>query len=137
MSSPSTTALHRLHEAMNHHDLEAFVACFAPEYRSEQPTRPSRNFTGRDQVRTNWSAFFAAVPDFHTDLLRAAEAGDTVWAEWRWTGTRGDGSRLDLRGVTVFGVRDDGFAWGRLYMDQAEDTGEDIDARMQDLTRRS
>lgn len=137
MPTQATALLHRLHEVMNQHDLESFVACFAPDYRSEQPTRPSRNFTGRDQVRTNWSAFFAAVPDFHTELLRAVDGGDTVWAEWHWTGTRGDGSRLDLRGVTVFGVRENSLTWGHLYMDQAEDTGEDIDARMQDLTRRS
>lgn len=137
MSTQTATPLHRLHDAMNRHDLEAFVACFAPDYRSEQPAQPSRNFTGRDQVRKNWSAFFAAVPDFHTELLRSVETDDTVWAEWRWTGTRADGSRLDLRGVTLFGVHDDQLAWGRLYMDQAEDTGEGIDARMRELTGQS
>lgn len=137
MAMQSTTTLRRLLDAMNGHDLEAFVACFTPDYRSEQPTRPSRNFTGSDQVRKNWSAFFAAVPDFHADLLRSAEHDDTVWAEWHWTGTRHDGSGLDLQGVTLFGVRDDRLAWGRLYMEETEVTGEDIDQRMQELARRS
>lgn len=137
MAMQPTTTLRRLLDAMNGHDLEAFVACFAPDYRSEQPTRPSRNFTGSDQVRKNWSTFFTAVPDFHADLLRSADQDDTVWAEWHWTGTRADGSRLDLRGVTLFGVRDDRLAWGRLYMEETEETGEDIDARMQELTRPS
>lgn len=137
MSSRSITPLQRLHEAMNQHDLEAFVACFAPDYRSEQPAQPSRNFTGSDQVRKNWSVFFSAVPDFHAELLRAVEEDGTIWAEWHWTGTRADGTRLDLRGVTLFGVHEDHLAWGRLYMDQVEDTGEDIDARMQELTRQA
>lgn len=137
MSTQFTAPLQRLHDAMNQHDLEAFVACFAPDYRSEQPTCPSRNFSGRDQVRKNWSAFFAAVPDFHTELLHAADERDTVWAEWHWTGTRPDGSRLDMRGVTIFGVRDDRFAWGHLYMNQVEETAQDIDQRMQELTRQS
>jgi hypothetical protein len=45
----------RLRQAMNAHDLEAHVACFREDYRSEQPAHPARTFTGREQVRENWS----------------------------------------------------------------------------------
>jgi SnoaL-like protein len=31
----------RLHEAMNKHDLEAFLECFHLDYRSRQPTHPT------------------------------------------------------------------------------------------------
>jgi ketosteroid isomerase-like protein len=137
MPSQSITPLQRLHAAMNQHDLEAFVDCFASDYRSEQPTCPSRNFAGSDQVRKNWSAFFAAVPDFHADLLRSVAQDGTIWAEWHWTGTRPDGSRLDLRGVTLFGVHNHRLAWGRLYMEETEETAQDIDERMQELIRHS
>ena len=33
----------RLHDAQNRHDLDAFVACFDSDYRSEQPVHPDRS----------------------------------------------------------------------------------------------
>jgi hypothetical protein len=52
--------------------------------------------------------------------------GDTVWAEWHWTGTGVDGSPFAMRGVTLLGIADDRIAWGRLYMEEVEQAGEDI-----------
>jgi hypothetical protein len=57
--------------------VDAFVACFHPEYRSEQPLHPDRAFLGTQQVRTNWAEVFAGVPDFHADLVRSAREDDT------------------------------------------------------------
>ena len=51
----------RLLAAMNAHDLDAFVACFAPNYHSEQPAHPSRAFDGSDKVRENWTSVFAGM----------------------------------------------------------------------------
>ena len=62
----------RLLAAMNAHDLDAFVACFAPNYHSEQPAHPSRAFDGSDKVRENWTSVFAGVPDFNAELLLSA-----------------------------------------------------------------
>src|SRR6266516_7417123 len=94
----------RLRHAMNRHDLEAFLDCFDPDYRSEQPVHPNRGFGGREQVQKNWSALFEGIPDFHAELVATATEGDTLWSEWRWTGTRADEEPLDMRGVTVFGI---------------------------------
>jgi hypothetical protein len=58
----------RLVQAMNAHDLDAQVACFREDYRSEQPAHPARTFTGREQVRQNWSKLFASIPDFRAEL---------------------------------------------------------------------
>jgi hypothetical protein len=44
-------------EAANRHDLEAMVAYLAPDYRSELPLTPERNFTGQAGVRNNWDFF--------------------------------------------------------------------------------
>ena len=38
-----------------------------------------------------------------------------------------DGTRLDMRGVTIFGIRDDRILWGRLYLEDVEVTGQGID----------
>ena len=88
MQGASPEAVERLHNAMNQHDLGAFLACFDRDYRSEQPAHPSRGFGGREQVEKNWAALFEAMPDFHAELLATATEGDTVWSEWHWTGTR-------------------------------------------------
>jgi hypothetical protein len=97
----TTEVIQRLRDAQSLHDLDAFVACFDPRYRSEQPVHPRRAFVGSRQVRSNWAEVFAGVPDFHAELLRSARQGDIGWAEWHWRGTRTDGTRLDMRGVTT------------------------------------
>jgi ketosteroid isomerase-like protein len=104
------------------------LACFHDDYRSEQPLFPARTFQGIDQVRANWSALLEAIPDFHAKVLRSAVDGDTVFVEIHWTGTKADGTSLDERGVIIAGVRGDRIAWGRLYADEVEREGADIDA---------
>ena len=54
--------MNRLLVALNAHDLDTFVECFASDYRSEQPTHPARAFAGRDKVRDNWTSVLAGVP---------------------------------------------------------------------------
>lgn len=125
----------QLHDAMNRHDIDAFVGCFHEDYRSEQPVHPGRGFGGRAQVRTNWSAIFTDVPDFAAALVSDCQAEGQVWSEWRWTGTRTDGSVLDMAGVTVFGVRDGRIAWGRLYVEPVQTAEETIDKAVQQMTR--
>ncbi len=118
----------RVTAAQNAHDLEAMLACFHEDYRSEQPQFPARTFQGIDQVRANWSALLEAIPDFHTEVLRSAVDRDTVFFEVHWTGTKADGATLEERGVIVMGIRDDRIAWGRLYVVEVEREGADIDA---------
>jgi ketosteroid isomerase-like protein len=119
--------IERFTAAQNAHDLEGMLACFAEDYLSEQPLFPARTFRGIDQVRANWSALMDAMPDFHAEILRSAVDGDVAFAEVHWTATKADGSRLDERGVLVMGVRDDRFAWGRLYVDEVAADSPDID----------
>jgi ketosteroid isomerase-like protein len=124
----------RLHDAMNAHDLEAFLDCIHPEYKSEQPAHPGRGFGGREQVRANWTAIFASVPDFAAQLLSHAEREDQEWSEWHWIGTRTDGTALDMAGVIVAGIRDGRMAWARLYLEPVAATEETIDAAVQKMT---
>jgi ketosteroid isomerase-like protein len=124
----SELVVQRLAAAMNAHDIEAFVACFEADYDSAQPAHPDRAFRGRDQVRLNWSAIFAGVPDFRAELVRADAAGDVEWSEWRWRGTQADGTPLDDAGVIVAGVRDGRLRWARLYVEPVEHAGAGIDA---------
>ena len=120
------SVLERMHRAVNAHDIDAFVEVFSPDYRSEQPAHPDREFGGREQVRENWGGTFQEVPDFHAELLRSAVSGDTVWSEWHWYGTRRDASRLEMRGVMLMGVHAEHIAWARLYMEFVERGGAGI-----------
>jgi ketosteroid isomerase-like protein len=128
------SVLERLQTAQNQHDLEAFLDCFDPDYQSEQPVHPDRAFGGREQVRKNWSAMLSSTPDFRSELLRAAIEGDTGWAEWHWFGTRTDGTQFEMRGVTIFKVRNDRITRQRLYMEPVEEAGAGIDAVVRSLT---
>ncbi|MDP9233295.1 MAG: nuclear transport factor 2 family protein [Actinomycetota bacterium] len=122
----SGTVSERLLKAINAHDIEAHVACFAEDYHSEQPAHPARTFTGSDQVRENWSRLFDSIQDFEAELLRLAVVDNTEWGEWIWRGTKEDGTPLEERGVTIMGIRDGRIAWGRLYMEDTEGEGADI-----------
>jgi hypothetical protein len=118
----------RLAAAMNAHDVDAFAACFASDYDSVQPAHPDRAFTGKEQVRKNWTEVFAGVPDFRAELAGASADGDTLWTEWRWTGTG-----LEMAGVIIFGIRGGLIASARLYVENVEH-GEGIEGAVREMT---
>jgi len=118
----------RLVEAINAHDLEAMVACFADDYVNEWPAHPQRGFRGNQQVRRNWGQIFDGVPDLRARLPRMVVDGDTVWTEWDISGTRRDGAAFLMRGVSIFGVTEGRLAWVRFYLEPVEQTSGDVDA---------
>jgi limonene-1,2-epoxide hydrolase len=130
----STAVVARLHQAQNRHDIDAFVACFAPDYQSARPIHPDRAFRGRDQVRTNWSIVFRDVPDFQADMLRVCATGDIVWTEWHWHGTPVTGTWFDWHGITIFEIQDNQITWGDLYMEPAQMPDGEIDAVIQHMS---
>ena len=121
-------AVERLLEAINAHDLEAMVACFADDYVNEWPAHPQRGFQGSAQVRRNWSQIFAGLPDLRARLPRIAVDGDTVWTEWDMSGTRSDGTAFLMRGVAIFGVADGRLASVRFYLEPVEEASGDVNA---------
>src|SRR3954454_23508040 len=112
-----------LRQAVDAHDLDRVVACFAPDYVNETPTHPGRGFSGREQVRTNWSRIFAGLPDITAEVVRTAVDGTAVWSEWEMRGTRPDGVRQVLRGVVIFEVVDGVATHARFYLEPV-DAGE-------------
>ncbi|MDT4915258.1 MAG: hypothetical protein QOC66_4386 [Pseudonocardiales bacterium] len=124
----------RLEAATNAHDLEALVDCFDEAYENVAPAHPQRGFSGFEQVRRNWSAFFVDIPDIAVRVLRKAEHGDTLWTEWEMSGTRRDGAPHEMRGVILFGIVDDRARWARFYLEPVERQSGDADAFVQQLT---
>jgi len=119
-SSPKSV-FERMIRAANRHDLDAMVACFAPDFRSEQPLHPERDFTGQAGVRKNWSFFFTTVPDIQVDILNEVEEGDTVWAELHYHGMQIDGKQFNVKGVTLTGKQADQIMWARLYIEPVQE----------------
>lgn len=113
----------RLEKAMNDHDMETFVDCFDRFYFGEEPAHPNRAIRGREFVRKEWTNVFRRTPDFHGKVVRMAVDTDAAWIEWHWTGTQLDKSKLDVRGVTILGVKEGRFVWGRLFMEPVDDRG--------------
>jgi limonene-1,2-epoxide hydrolase len=112
--------IERLLTAMNAHDLDAVIALVHENYRSVQPVHPGRAFVGRDQMRANWQAMFAGIPDFHATVTRSVQDGNTTWSEWHWRGTRREGEVFEVRGVTLFEIIDGQIVGGRLYLEDVE-----------------
>ena len=126
----------RLQAAVNRHDADGMAACMAPDYRSKQPAHPNRGFGGPEQVATNWSQLFAAVPDLTVEVIAHTTDGRTTWTEWDTRGHYRDGSVFATRGVILFGLNDEGLiAWGRFYMEVVEQDGAAIDETVQQLSR--
>jgi hypothetical protein len=128
----SATVSERQAAAISAQNIEAFAACFHDDYRSEQPAHPDRAFVGSAQARANWSAIFADVPDVRADIERMTVEDGVEWGEWRITGTRRDGSPVEMRGVIINGVEDDRVAWARLYLELVEQ-GAGIDAAVDQI----
>ena len=126
-AGPAET-VRRLLEAVNAHDLEAMVGCFAEDYVNVTPAHPLRDFGGRQQVRRNWIELFAGVPDLSAQLPGIAVDADRVWTEWDISGTRRDGAPFAMRGVVIFGVTGDVIASARFYLEPVEETSGDVDA---------
>ncbi len=123
----------RLRDAQNAHDAEQMAALFADDYDSSQPVHPGRAFSGRAQVRENWTSVFEGVPDFESRLVSSSIEGDNEWGEWDWRGHHVDGSPFLMRGVTILIIRDGLIAAARLYVEPVEDAGEDIDTAVREL----
>ena len=122
--------LTRLLAATNAHDVGRIEACFAEEYVNVTPCHPARGFTGRGQVRRNWTAILGAVPDLEAEVVDFAVDGPRVWSEWEMRGTRVDGTPHLMRGPILFTLTGDRARAraARFYLEPVELDGPDADA---------
>ena len=124
MPSSFPPIIEQLQNAMNGQSVDAMLDCFDPDYHSEQPVHPEREFHGKTHLRENWEPVFSEADDFQAEIIRSITDDDTVWTEWHWHGTQEDETTLEMRGVTILGIENDRIAWGRLYMEPVEKSPE-------------
>ncbi len=125
----------RMIDAVNRHDLDAMVAEFTENYENITPIHPARGFRGREQVRRNWEALFAAVPDLRVIVHTATTAADgRVWMEWGNTGTRVDGVGVQMAGVAIFATQSDRISGVHFYLEPVDHGSKDINAAVHEAT---
>ena len=85
-------------------DLDAFAADYAED---AVLAAPNGTVTGRQAIRDYWAREQVAYPDRHLDVQEVVEQGETVAAEYVWSGTNtgptmlADGTALPPTGRRV------------------------------------
>ena len=99
-------------DVLNTHDVTPLKGFWTDETVERFPTRTRH---GADDIAAEFTAAFAALPDFRMRVEAVAEQGDEVFVRWHLTGTHSgaawegiapSGKRIELDGMDHFTVRD-------------------------------
>ena len=96
-------------DAWNSHDLDALMSFMTADCVFEASAGPDvcgTRFEGRDAVRAAFAEVWATFPDAHWGNARHLVCGDRGVSEWTFTGTRGDGTRVEVQGCDLFRFRE-------------------------------
>ena len=101
--------LDRFADAWNRHDLDTLMSMMTDDClfdASAGPDVSGQRSEGKPAVRAAYAAVFTAFPDAHWAHARHFIAGSRGVSEWTFTGTRGDGTRVEVTGCDLFTFRD-------------------------------
>jgi ketosteroid isomerase-like protein len=73
---------------------------------SAGPDVDGQRSEGPQAVRAAYAAVFEAFPDAHWANARHLIAGNRGVSEWTFSGTRADGTRVEVNGCDLFTFRD-------------------------------
>ena len=99
--SVTVETLKMIADAFNRHDLDAIMEFFAEDCSMDLPRGPDawgQRFVGKVAVREGVASRFAGLPDVHYGDDRHWVSGNLGVSEWLLTGTRSDGTRVQVRG---------------------------------------
>ena len=97
--------LQQFADAFNRHDGDAIMSFMTDDCvfaASAGPDIDGARFTGRDAVRAAFEEVWATFPDAHWADARHFVCGGRGVSEWTFTGTRVDGSRVEVHGCDLF-----------------------------------
>lgn len=89
---------------------------------------PDRTCRGPEEIASYFEDVFAAMPDFHMEVIAVAEQGDDVFVHWRFTGTHlgrlmglaPTGKKVEIDGMDHFVVRDGAVVSNFVVFDQMQ-----------------
>lgn len=92
-------------DAFNAHDTKAIMAHMTDDCVFEASAGPDANgerFMGQEQVKKAFENVFATFPDARWANPRHVISGDRGFSEWTFTGTKTDGTRVEVTGCDLF-----------------------------------
>ena len=105
-------------DAWNRHDIDALMSYMTDDCVFEASAGPEvcgTHFEGREAVRAAFAEVWATFPDAHWGDARHFVCGDRGVSEWVFTGTRGDGMRVEVQGCDLFRFREGKIALKNSY----------------------
>jgi len=105
----TTDMLQAFGDAWNRHDVDALMSFMTEDCVFEASTGPDvcgTSYAGRKAVRAGFSEVWSTFPDAHWGNARHFVCGNRGVSEWIFTGTRADGTRVEVNGCDVFTFRD-------------------------------
>ena len=104
--------------AWNRHDVDALMSFMTHDCVFEASAGPEvcgTRYEGREAVRRGFAQVWATFPDAHWGNARHFVNGDRGVSEWTFTGTRRDGSRVEVNGCDLFTFREGKIALKNSY----------------------
>ena len=92
-------------DAWNRHDADALMSFMTEACVFEASAGPEvcgARYVGRAAVRAAYAGVWSTFPDAHWGNARHFVQGDRGVSEWTFTGTRSDGSRVEVNGCDLF-----------------------------------
>ena len=114
----TTQWLQAFADAWNRHDVDAIMSFMTDDCAFEASAGPDAcgtRFEGAAAVRAAFAEVWATFPDAHWGGARHFVCGDRGVSEWVFTGTRGDGTRVEVQGCDLFRFRDGKIALKNSY----------------------
>ncbi len=96
-------------DAWNRHDVDALMSFMTDDCVFEASAGADvcgTRSVGHEAVRTAFAEVWTVFPDAHWGGARHFVQGDRGVSEWTFTGTRADGSRVEVHGCDLFTFRD-------------------------------
>ena len=118
MREVTVEVLQAFADAWNRHDVDALMSMMADDGAFEASAGDNvdgERHVGRLAVRAAFAAVFAEYPDAHWGNARHFVHGERGVSEWTFTGTRTDGTRVEVHGCDLFTFRDGKIALKNSY----------------------
>jgi len=105
-------------DAWNRHDIDALMSFMTDDCVFEASAGPDvcgTRYAGREAVRAGFADVWATFPDAQWGNARHFVRGNRGVSEWVFTGTRVDGTRVEVHGCDLFTFRNGKIALKNSY----------------------
>ena len=104
----TTEVLQAFADAWNRHDVDALMSFMTQDCVFEASAGPEvcgTRYAGHEAVRAGFAEVWATFADAQWRDARHFVQGDRGVSEWTFTGTRADGTRVEVHGCDLFTFR--------------------------------